>query len=109
MQSGDGYVREHLKHIILMYNFYILIDWPITVCAGSVPWARLSHPVSVSSPESPSSGYSWLLNTPTALGLPHQVRHVYSGTSEQRTNWGRAFCPIFRGCPFFGGSNLWTI
>ena len=23
--------------------------------------------------------------------------------------WGRALCPWFRGCPFFGGRNVWTI
>ena len=22
---------------------------------------------------------------------------------------GRAFCPLFRGCPLFGGRNVWTI
>ena len=31
---------------------------------------------------------------------------LYSGTSEQRALWGRVFCPLFGGCPFFGGSNM---
>ena len=34
---------------------------------------------------------------------------VYSGTSEQWTRWGRVFCPLFIGCPFFGGSNVHTV
>ena len=30
---------------------------------------------------------------------------VYSGTSDML---GRAFSPLFRGCPFIGGRNVWT-
>ena len=28
----------------------------------------------------------------------------YSGTSEERTIWEQRFCPLFRGCPYLGGS-----
>ena len=29
---------------------------------------------------------------------------MYSQTSKQRTLWERAFCPLFGGCPYLGGS-----
>ena len=32
------------------------------------------------------------------------LKHLYSRTSEQRTLWERVFCPLFRGCPYLGGS-----
>ena len=32
---------------------------------------------------------------------------TYSGTSEERTIWGQAFCPLFRGCLFFRGRNVY--
>ena len=28
----------------------------------------------------------------------------YSRTSKQRTLWEQVFCPLFRGCPYLGGS-----
>ena len=29
---------------------------------------------------------------------------AYSRTAEERTLWEQAFCPLFGGCPYLGGS-----
>ena len=41
-----------------------------------------------------------------------EVLQYYSTTVEPLNNGhnrGREFCPLLRGCPFFGGRNVWTI
>lgn len=39
--------------------------------------------------------------------ISHELKwDQYSGTSEQWTWWGPAFCPLFGGCPFFRGSAI---
>ena len=32
------------------------------------------------------------------------VQNNYSQTSKERTFWEQAFCPLFGGCPYLGGS-----
>jgi WD40 repeat protein len=32
------------------------------------------------------------------------VERIHNGTSEQRTLLDHMFCPLYRGCPLFGGS-----
>ena len=53
-----------------------------------------------------SYGYSLSPHsTVTVCILQHKDRGTvtYSKTSEQRTHWGGAICPLWRGCPLLGG------
>ena len=37
------------------------------------------------------------------------IKKVYSRTSEERTLWEQAFCPLFRGCPYLRGSLIFQL
>ena len=34
---------------------------------------------------------------------------TYSRTSKERTLWEQAFCPLFGGCPYLGGSLIFRL
>ena len=41
---------------------------------------------------------------PAAIYYMAALLAMYSRASEQRTIWEQAFCPLFGGCPYLGGS-----